>query len=446
DGDEDRGLVRVPLDDRDTLRTWLRSRTRFDLGRDQWVDLVISDQSDPGVQSEFFERDYIDFEERETFVHWRRAEGANYASASAVTTLDEFQTQIEQLPEAEYVRQRTTLFGEDWAPLVYSSATKAGWYRRQEGDPNYEAPFLDGFGEASTWRFDSAHRFEVPLSVLGRGTKLTPFTEARWTGWSESGNTDDGPARTAVFAGAELSTTVWRRTAGGGIQELAPLVGWSTDAVFQETGGEPILIDQTELLTPGRFVDVGLRGRLRGIQLGTLPVDFDGEVRGRWGDGLEIGSGSGWLPLEVIGQIDTTIGSVPVRLFHDGRYDVDNGTTTYARTNLSFDPIPRMTIGSSFAVGRNFDGSRAFEAAFFSAGYRFTQKWEIEGTQTLDLDTNNSLNVGATIRRYGHDLIFELIARRRSGEGGSSVGFRLKPAITANRRPQVPTSTFGIGI
>ncbi|MHC4264094.1 MAG: hypothetical protein ACYSWX_16360, partial [Planctomycetota bacterium] len=212
------------------------------------------------------------------------------------------------------------------------------------------------------------------------------------------------------------------------------------------TGGEPILIDQTELLTPGRFVDVGLRGRLRGIQLGTLPVDFDGEVRGRWGDGLEIGSGSGWLPLEVIGQIDTTIGSVPVRLFHDGRYDVDNGTTTYARTNLSFDPIPRMTIGSSFAVGRNFDGSRAFEAAFFSAGYRFTQKWEIEGTQTLDLDTNNSLNVGATIRRYGHDLIFELIARRRSGEGGSSVGFRLKPAITANRRPQVPTSTFGIGI
>ena len=443
DGDEDRGLVEVPEDQRDTLRTWLRSRSRFFLGEDEWLELVVSDQSDPGVQAEFFEREYLDFEERETFVHWRKAWGANYASASAVTTLDEFQTQVEELPELEYVRQRTSVLETDAAPLVYSSATEAGWYRRQEGDPFYEAPFADGFGEQSTWRFDSEHRFEAPVELGVAGARLIPFATARWTGWSEAGAGEDMPARTLVTGGARLVSTFWRRTARGGIQELSPLIGWSADAVTQQTGGEPLFIDDdTEDLLTGRFVDLGLRGRSRGEWLFGTPFAFDGEARTRWGTELDTGAETRWLPLELLGELETKLGPVPVRLYHDTRLDTEDRQTDYSRTNLSFDPIPRMTVNLAFATGRDTDGVRLYEAANFGGSYRFSPKWELEGQQTLNLETNNSLDARGTIRRYGHDLIFELTVARRSGEGGSSIGFRIKPAVTARRRPEVPTSSF----
>ncbi|MEO0649244.1 MAG: hypothetical protein AAFZ65_01030 [Planctomycetota bacterium] len=443
DSDMDGGLVEVPEDRRDTLRTWLRSRSRFFMGDGEWLDVVVSDQSDPGVQSEFFERDYLDFEERETFVHWRKAWGANYASASAVTTLDEFQTQVEELPEFEYVRQRTSLVDTTVAPVVYSSETEAGWYRRQEGDPFFEAPFADGFGERSTWRFDSEHRVETPIETGIAGARLIPFAGARWTGWSEAAEGDDMPARAVLTGGARLVTTFWRRTARGGIQELSPLVGWSTDFVEQQTGGDPLFIDDdTEELLTGRFVDLGLRGRARGEQVFGLPLDFDGEVRTRYGADLNDGPGDRWLPIELLGELETKLGPVPVRLFHDTRLDTEDRQTDYSRTNLGFDPIPRMTINLGFATGRNADGLRLYEAANFGGIYRFTPKWELEGSQTMNLETNNSLDARGTIRRYGHDLIVELTLGRRSGEGGSSIGFRIKPAVTARRRPEVPTGDF----
>lgn len=443
DGD-DNGLVQVPTEDRDTLRAWFRSRGRFFLGDDEWLDVRITDQTDPGIQAEFFEREYLYYEERENFLHWRKAAGADYLSASLVASLDEFQTTVEELPELDYVRQRTTLLDLESVPLVYSSATKAGWYRRQEGDPAYEAPFADGFGERSTWRLDSEHRFEAPIDLELGGLRLIPFTTARWTGWSEAGASEDSPMRTALFGGARLTTTLWRRTAGGGVQEIAPLVGWSTDAVFQETGGEPLELDATDDLVGGQFLDLGLRGRTRGEQFFGVPVDLDGEVRGRYGADLSTGESSRWMPVQFLGELRTELAGIPLELRHDSRLDVEERRTLYSRTGMRVEPLPRMMLDLSFAAGRNDEGEQVFEAASVAGIYRFSRKWEFEGQQVLNLDTNNSLDVRGIVRRYGHDLIVEVDFGQRAGEGGPRFGISVSPAITASRREEVRAGGFGL--
>jgi hypothetical protein len=440
DNQEDRGLVRVPTDERDLWRYWVRSHARFYVEDDEWVDLRVTKQSDAGVQAEFFEDEYIDYEERETFLHWRKAWGSNYASASLVASADDFVTTVEELPEVEFVRQRTTLLDLDLAPVVYSSATRAGWYRRQEGDPNFEAGYADGEGERSTWRIDSEQVLEMPFALGRAGLRLIPFSTLRWTGWSEAAAADDAPTRTVMSLGARLTTTFWRRSGKSGIQELAPTIGWSADEVYEESGGDPLDLDQTELLVGGKFIDVGLRSRLRGEQLLGLPVDFDGEVRGRYATERFDGSDDGWLPLAFLGELRTRLGNVPVRLRHDSRIDVDQGSTLYSNTLLGFDPVPRMRIDLGFATARDATAGQLFEAVSIAGTYRFTPKWEFEAYQSLNLDTNKSLDFRGIVRRYGHDLIVEFDFGQRSGEGGARFGLNISPALTASSRPSVAST------
>jgi hypothetical protein len=436
DGDEDKGLVRVEESDRDTLRSWFRSRARFEMGRDEWLDTVVSAQSDAGVQAEFFEDEYLEFEERETYVHWRKADGLHYWSATAAGSLDQFRTRVEELPEVEFARQRATLFEVGSSPLVYSTESSGGWYRRKEGDPLYEVGFADGLGERETWRFDTKHRLELPLPLGVAGLRLIPFTLSRFTGWTEPQTGEDDPWRAALIGGARLTTTFWRRTSGGGLQELAPLIGWSAEGVLEETGGEPVPFDEVEDELAGRFWDFGLRGRLRDTRFVGLPFDLHGEVRARHGSNLEGPEQTRWQPLEILAGAETRFGPVPVGVFHDGRYDLEDGSTDYARTLLSFQPIDRLDVDLGFTVGRDAADAKLFEAATLGAIYRFTPKWELEARQTLEIENGDSLNTKAIVRRFGHDLIVDYYVQRRSGEGGSSFGISIKPAFTEKHRPR----------
>jgi hypothetical protein len=117
DTGEDHGLVRVPETDRSEFRSWFRERGRFFLDDGEWIDAVITYQTDPGVQSEFFEGDYIEFEERETYLHWRRADGVEYLTATIEARLEDFRTEVVAriLPRSQPGRNagqvRTALLG-----------------------------------------------------------------------------------------------------------------------------------------------------------------------------------------------------------------------------------------------------------------------------------------------------------------------------------------------
>src|SRR5262249_35502698 len=97
DRGEDRGLIRVPTDDRSFLRDWFRMRGRYTPEKNEWFDLVMSHQSDPGVQSEFFERDFFHYEQKDNYLHWRKASGEWYFDSSVKVLLED-RTDIEELP------------------------------------------------------------------------------------------------------------------------------------------------------------------------------------------------------------------------------------------------------------------------------------------------------------------------------------------------------------
>ena len=73
-----------------------------------------------------------------------------------------------------------------------------------------------------------------------------------------------------------------------------------------------------------------------------------------------------------------------------------------------------------------------FEATTLAGLYRWTEKWEFEGRQTISLIEDEAIGSRFLIRRYGHDIIFELESAFREGEG-TSVGFSVRPRFGYKR-------------
>ncbi|MBI1380219.1 MAG: hypothetical protein GC161_03935 [Planctomycetaceae bacterium] len=435
DSAEDKGLVRVPEEDRPDLRTWFRSRGRYHLDKDEWVDLTISAQTDPGVQAEFFEDDYLRFAERRSYVHWRKAEGADYKSVTLGGSLDSFRTEVQPLPTILLERQRVPIADLGFAPLLYGASTTAGVYDRTEGDPAFEAPFDDGFGQLTVLRADHRSRLETPIPLGALGASLVPFVDGRATGWSEDGEDEGALARAAAIVGARLSTVFWRRTEGGGLQQLVPTLEIRRDAIVEEGSGTPLdLLDGVDESLEGQFTTAGLRGRWFGER---WPFELDVDVRATHGSELSDGEPSGWRPLGVFARFESEIAGVPIAATHDGRYDTDTGDTPYSRTQLGLQPTEDWNLRAGFTQGTPVGLGEPFEAAFFGAIYRFSPKWEFEGRQQISLRESDPLDTRVILRRFGHDVVFEIGVSERAGEGGTSISFRVRPILTAKRRPPV---------
>ena len=190
DHGEDKGLIQVPEDQRDTWRAWYRTRGRYLLDEAEWIDLALTYQTDPAVQSEFFENEFLEFEERESYMHWRRVKGPDYLAATVEAPLNDYQSEIVG-QEARHARARSAIAGlTDDVPLLYTSSTSLGFLQREIGDPRFPSPFderflstgfstpsggntSDGWGEEGTLRFDTRPRLG---GQIGRANVRTPVT------------------------------------------------------------------------------------------------------------------------------------------------------------------------------------------------------------------------------------------------------------------------------
>jgi hypothetical protein len=425
DTGEDFGLERVPLDERNTLRLWARSRGRYKFSRGHWVEFAYTRQSDPGVQAEFWEGRYLEWEERVNDVHWRKSWGDQYAGVIAQVRSDDWRTEVERVPEAVYQHTPRQVVNLGSVQGLWSTQATAGYYRRVEGDPEYEAPFADGLGEGDSLRADNSHRLEFPVGTGLAGIKATPWAELRGTAWSNNVQETDSPWRAAALGGMRLSTVFWDPLSNGGVHELVPFAEFSKDLALERDGGVPLEYDRVENPIAGEIVRLGLRARwqkARGDEL-------DLEIRGRHGKDTAPGTPEGWLPFGVFASGRGWIKETPVGFSHDAIYDFDDGFTEYSASTLAMQPRNDLTLESGFQQGKGLDGSRLFEAASFGARLRWTPKWELEGFQTVDLLGSGSLNSRFLLRRFGHDVVFEIEFFQRAGEGGPGFGFSFKPRL-----------------
>lgn len=434
DSDDDRGFIEVPQEERDGLRTWLRSRGRFRLdeerdGGREWIEVTISQQSDPGVQSEFFEQRFLSYEERQSYIQWRRADDALFTSTSVVVNLDDFRREIEQLPGFLLARQRLPIADLWGTQLLYDTNLRAGYDRREDGTPPYEPTFADGLGGREVFRAENTHRLEAPVDLGFGGLRVTPFSSVELSGWSEAADEDQAQGRLTSAVGARLATSFWRRGNGGDLAELSPSIRWRR-FVHTEEPDEPLVIfDELEAPREGAEVEVGMRGRYQLANPDRLSLD--GEVRGVYRSGRD-GVDDAWDEIGVFASLSTDVLDVPVQISHDGRYDPETGLTDYSRTGFLIYPRRNLDLSLAFSSGRDQTEARLFEAATIGALYRFTPKWDLQGRHTIDLENGDALDSAFTIRRYGHDIQFDLILRDRSGEG-FSVGIRIRPLLTERK-------------
>ncbi|NOT30950.1 MAG: hypothetical protein HOP15_10930, partial [Planctomycetes bacterium] len=132
DTGEDRGFLRVDEDERSSLRTWIRSQAYFDHGKSAW-SFSLSDQSDAGVQAEFFESQFLRYERAENYVQWRRSSGENFAQGSLEARTDTLRTEIEELPSFSAYRGRSPLLRLGNLALLHTGDARAEYLRRRAG-------------------------------------------------------------------------------------------------------------------------------------------------------------------------------------------------------------------------------------------------------------------------------------------------------------------------
>jgi hypothetical protein len=424
DSSEDRGLVRVPESERTLLRQWFRMRGRRFFGPTEWLDVAFTWQSDPGMQAEFFERDYLSYERKDIFLHWRRAEGSTYWSASAKPQLEN-RTEVLELPKAGWYFGRHPIFRLGGVEVLYSAQASAGYYLRREGDALYYPPFPDLLGERDIARIDTEQRFETPFPLGFAGVRLTPFVAARGTAWSASTNSYENTARAVVSAGIDAATTFWKRYPGGTLSTLTPRVSVHGDQVDRQSGPDPLPIDRVEDNQSGTFVDAGLRSRWWHPR---SKEHLDIDLGASYGWNIA-GQEDGWQPCAVLGEFLTYVAGMPVGLTHDGRYSTENDETIYSRSFVGFRPIEHWGVELGYHYGRDSAGERLYEAASVNTRYRATKKWELELSQTYALDQGSRLDHEFTLRRLGHDFVMEIGVGYRA-EQGTNFGIRFTPNLS----------------
>jgi len=458
DTGEDRGLVRVDERDRLDIRSWIHLRGRYWWGERTWLDLVGTNQTDAGVQAEFWEGELLRFEQRENFLHFRHADDTNFLHARARNRPNSFRTEVEELPEVGFYHGRTKLADVGPVPLHYSTNTDVGYYRRQVADEPRVSPlsasrFLDsspltdpfdkrdlfspapadGLGSRDAVRGDTRHRVEAPFALGVAGVQLDPFLEGRATIWSDDDGTSEAtPYRAGLFGGVELSTLFWKPFAGGWRHEILPSVAYRTDLVHEDGDALPTPLDEVETPLEGHFVDLGLRQRVVSPD-GQNHVDV--EVKTTWAQDVAtdlpgaIQLSDGWMPLVVNANAFTELFSVPMALHHDARYDLDDSRTDYSRTLFGFEPFDPLAVEIGYNSARRRDLSSLYNVVTGAVRYRATPKWEFEGRGTMTTQGDERLASSLTIRRFGHDLILEIDISDVAGEG-AAFSFSVIPVIS----------------
>lgn len=434
DSGMDRGTVRVPESERDTLRVFGYVRSRYPIVRGEWIDVAVASQTDAGVQSEFYENDYQRFDQRDTFVRWRKSFGADYLAAGAQKRINSFRSQKEELPSFLAYRGERAVADVAGVPLLYGGSFEAGYFRRREGVAKQDL-FSDlpggaqlGIGDGESGRADLIQRVALPVQTGVGAIKATPFAEVRGTAWTESlDDAGEDPLRGAAIAGMELSTTLHKVTDSGYLHALAPRVSASTDLWYEEQGGELIPFDRTEEPIDGDRYEAGLRALW---QRPNTFETFDLDVRAtllqdRSGDREDL------KEVGTLGRYITGYGSGEglIGILHDARYDLENTETTYTRSTFAVRPADEYLFEVSYGQARAIDRAELYETAGVGGRWLIDPKWEVEARYSRDLRVGESLLTEFVLRRFSHDFVLDLIFQDRAGEGGTTIGLSFKPLL-----------------
>ena len=429
DQGEDRGVLRVEDGTESDTRLWLNARGRYPFDSRQWIDAVVNYQTDPGVQSEFYEREYLDYEERDTYLHWRKARDGHYFSAKVSDQGNSFRSAVLERPAVGLYRGAAEVGRVLDHSLSYSASVDAAYLERHEGDLDFEPAFLgldgnpDGLGDRRVMRVDTIHELALPVGLGESGVIAVPTLDLQATSWDRSVNDNQTVGRAGVFAGLEMGGS-WARISNTSATSLSPFISHREELWIDEEVGQIVQFDSLDQPIGGSRSGVGLRLRW------TRPVSND---RMDFDLGLERLHGNPQSAAQLdtarfLGSLGTTAFGIPVGIRHDGRYLFDEGETAYSKSVFAIKPVDWFEFQLVHDRGNQANLDTLYEAITYRGRITLDAKWEVDALAQHAIFGGGSLRSELLLRRIGHDFIFEVGIFHREGEG-SGIKVDLAPLL-----------------
>jgi len=466
--DEDFG-VPYTIEQENRGRAYFRDRY---VPAEHWrLDTEVQWFSDEGVQPEYFEKEFKEEKEAESYAHLVRQEDTERWRLLYRNRLNDFQTQTDSLPQGSYDMVGEPLWGmelpgwlrNDDAPafLRLTQAHDVAYLRvrQEEGSP---------LSDEEVVRADSL--LDLSTTLAFGPIAFRPFTAGRFTAWDE-GSADDGDAlgRGVGVSGARAELMFHRDFDAWlpalSIDGLRHVVLFDADyANVWESSRDPdelIQVDEVDAITEEEVYVVAMRQRFkthRRVRGGT-----DGPPTVVIEDAVELDLEMPLYPHATRDNSDPLAGSTvgqtagPLRydtlfrpgltdrvfrdayLYSDGEWSFHDHSFDVVNIGAAVQPTLEWTTLASWRVTRGI--SRVLTGEI---DWRLDTKWSLAALEQYDFDQDDGLEHRIEIRRHGHDFTFAMGFARDEGDGDFAYTFTIYPAfLTRGRAEKSLTSGRG---
>ncbi len=365
---------------------------------------LVNYQSDAFLEHDFFEGDYAENPQPNTFVEANKY--SDNWSLDALTTpeLNNFFDQVERLPDVKLTGLRQQVLN---TPVYYDSESSAGYYKMYYTQTNGVTPFPN----YSAARADTYHQLLLPWTFFN-WLNVTPRVGGRYTYYSAEtgpGGTNSVANRTVFNTGMSVSfkaSQLWTGATNSFLQVdgLRHVIEPSANYVYVPNPSTPpsqlpqfdSALPSLQLL-PVEFPDynnidsvdsenvirLGLRNTLQTKRDGQLDNLLDWNLTIDWRlnpSGNAVNLDEPFSPQQTFSDLYSDLAFKPrswIILDSQIREDVENGDLNFAFDQLTFAPGERWSWGLGYWYLRNgFDGfNQSADSITSTMYYRFDDNW-----------------------------------------------------------------------
>ncbi|MGH7976171.1 MAG: LPS assembly protein LptD [Limisphaerales bacterium] len=376
------------------------------------VKALVNYQSDPLVLHDFFENEYTQNPQPNTFTEINKYSENWSLDAETTPRVNNFFDQVERLPDVKLTGFPQQIFD---TPIYYESESSVGYYREMFADTNN--PALPDYAAA---RADTFHQLLLPWTFFN-WLNVTPNVGGRFTYYSsESGpGGTNGEAYRAVFntgIGASFKASqLWTGATNSllEINGLRHIIEPSVNYVYVPNPSTPPTqlpqfdsqLPSLELL-PVQFPDYndidsiesenvirfGLRNTLQTIRDGQLDNLLDWNLMLDWNLTPNARTNAIFLqPQKTFDDLYSDLTFKPrswISLESQTRYDINSDNLNFTFEQLEFTPNDRWSWGLGYWYLRggiwgngDWDGNNFITSTMF---YRLNDNWGFRATHDFN--------------------------------------------------------------
>lgn len=264
-------------------RHWIYGVHRHRFANDYFLDLEISDLSDRDFQRDFFEREFREDKEPETYIYLRKYWSHHAATLLGRWRLNDYQNQIEYMPQGSHEAVYLPVFPDTFRSLYWSHRVELSEVRRNDDE---EAPTL--WDNSQIFRSDLQTNLSYPFSI--GPIHFLPFVTGRLSYFEEDRDGESDAFRVSGEFGIEAGVNFhryfdWKSSffqVDRVLHVLTPKIRYHWIYANSLGSEELIPFDEMDQYDEMQSVDLVITNRFRTIRDGKVADFFWSEVTLRY--------------------------------------------------------------------------------------------------------------------------------------------------------------------